>query len=185
MKKIIALILILNSVGLFSQDYGIATLPSFQEDGEAAAPSPEFVPVVPVIIQGDSSEHEGDGAWKLDKTFNLMMESRVNVVVPLEIISDIDIKATVIDNQELEIPFEIEMNREPEKKDHYLLQYSQREIDIDGDGKIDTKIYSPKYINKKILDENRLVIQGENISNEGTHRKKIYITVEIKDGEIR
>lgn len=178
----IMILSLLIGVGSYSQDYGVTTLPSFKEDGEATYPFEGMIPMIPVVSEGYDPENEGSRPWKMEKTFNLMMEARVNVVVPLEIISDIDIKAMIIDNQKLEIPFEIEMNREPEKQDHYMLRYSETEIDIDGDGKVDTRIYSPKYINKKVVDDNLLTIDGENISIEGVHRKRVYITVEIKDG---
>lgn len=52
----------------------------------------------------------------LEKTYTILMEEKVNVFVPLEIISDVDIEATLIGNQSLEIPFEIELNKQPEKK---------------------------------------------------------------------
>ena len=44
------------------------------------------------------------------------MGMEVEVIIPLEIISDIEIQAMIIDDQEVEVPFEIEMNKEPDKK---------------------------------------------------------------------
>ena len=64
-----------------------------------------------------------------------------------------------------------------------MLNYSQTEIDLDNDGNIDTKIYSPKYINKKVVDDNLLTIDGSNITKEGLHKKRVYITVEVRDGK--
>lgn len=183
LKILIITIFLLNVTEVYSNDYGVSTLPSFEEDGNLVPDFFPTIPIVPIISVGVNPEDMEGKPWRLEKTFNLLMEKRVNVVVPLEIVSDVDIKAMVIDNQILEIPFEIEMNREPERMDYYSLNFSETEIDIDGDGKIDTRIYSPKYINKKIVDENKLVIEGENISVEGVHRKRVYITVEIKDGE--
>ena len=115
----------------------------------------------------------------LEKTYTVMMEAKVNVFIPLEVISDIDIETTIVDNQVKEIPFEIELNRTPEKKDYYSIKYSESVIDIDRDGKIDTYINSPKYINEKISKDNYVKIYGENISKEGKHNKTIYVTVEI------
>ncbi|MGL4901801.1 MAG: hypothetical protein ACRC3I_01825, partial [Cetobacterium sp.] len=63
----------------------------------------------------------------------------------------------------------------------YVLNYSETEIDIDGDGTVDTFIYSPKYINKKLVKDNYLYIDGKNISREGVHKKKVYITVELNE----
>ena len=105
----------------------------------------------------------------------------VEVVIPLEIISDIEIQAMVIDDQEIEVPFEIEMNKEPDKRDYYRLNFSETELDIDDDGQNDTYIYSNKFINSKIEKDNKVVIKGRNISKEGYHQKIVYITIETYD----
>ena len=115
----------------------------------------------------------------LEKTYTVMMEAKVDVFIPLEVISDINIETTIIGNQIKEIPFEIELNRTPEKKDYYSIKYSESVIDIDGDGKADTYIHSPKYINEKISKDNYVKIYGEHISKEGKHSKTIYVTVEV------
>ncbi|WP_426711470.1 hypothetical protein [Cetobacterium sp. SF1] len=114
-------------------------------------------------------------------TKTVMMGMHTNVVIPLEIISDIDIDAMVVDNQDAVIPFEIEVSKTPKKKDYYRIKYSEDAIDIDKDGKIDTHIYSSKYINSKIEKNNFVHIKGRNISKEGRHEKIIYIDVETKD----
>ena len=82
----------------------------------------------------------------------------------------------IIDDQRAVVPFEIEMNKEPDKKDYYKLNYSETEIDIDEDGEVDTKIYSNEFINSKIGKRNYVVIEGKNISKEGYHEKIIYLT---------
>ena len=41
-----------------------------------------------------------------------MLEAQVKVSVPLEIIADVDIETLVIDDEKLEIPFDIELNKE-------------------------------------------------------------------------
>ena len=125
---------------------------------------------------------EENGKRILEKTFTVMLEAKVNVFVPLEILSDIDLKAVVIDNQEIDVPFEIEMNREPEQKDYYKLRFSETEIDIDKDGTSDTFIYAPKYINSRIVDESYVKIKGSGIKEEGVYKKKVYITIEVPDG---
>lgn len=117
----------------------------------------------------------------LEKNTTVYLESKVKVFVPLEIISDIDIEALIIDNQKLKIPFEIELNKTPEKQDYYRLHYSEKEIDIDLDGQIDTYIYSSPFINTRILKDNILYIDGEKISKEGTFKRKIYMTIEIRE----
>ena len=132
-------------------------------------------------LPNKTTDEELAAGWKLQKNYTAMLESKLEVFVPLEILSDIDINAVVIDNEELNIPFEIELNKEPEKKDYYKLKFSETEIDIDGDGKIDTSIYSPKYINQRIVKENYVNIKGSNISKDGDYYKKIYITIEVDE----
>lgn len=96
-------------------------------------------------------------------------------------ITDINIKESVIGDQILDIPFEIELNRKPEKNDYYTIKYSENIIDIDSDGEYDTYIFSPQYINDKVSRDNFVRVYGESISREGTYRKDVYITVEIGD----
>lgn len=149
--------------------------------GEEETP-PLIIPAIPLIPASPIEKvDENLDVWELEKMTTLMMENRLQIVVPLEIISDLDVKALIIDDQKLEIPFEIEMNKEPDRKDYYMLKYTATELDIDDDGSMDTRIYSPKYINKKVVDDNLLTIDGANISREGTHKKRVYVTVELKD----
>ena len=110
-----------------------------------------------------------------------MLEAQVKVSVPLEIISDVDIETLVIDDEKLEIPFDIELNKEPDIKDYYRIKYSENNIDIDKDGQVDTIIYSPKFLNTRIVEDNIVSIDGSKISKEGTHKKKIYMTIEVKE----
>jgi hypothetical protein len=121
----------------------------------------------------------------LETTYTVMMEAKVNVFIPLEVISDINIETTVIGNQIKEIPFEIELNRKPEKENYYSIKYSESMIDIDQDGKMDTYIHSPAFINEKITKDNYVKIYGENISKEGKHNKVVYVTVEIGNSILR
>lgn len=173
MKKIIFLIGVLNTLLSYAQE-------------SVPFPSIPMIPMIPAtpIEKVEEIELENgevvEEIWDLIKTNTIMVKSNVDVVVPLEIMTDVDIKALIIDDQRLEIPFEIELNKEPDKKDFYSLNYSETAIDIDKDGKIDTHIISPKYINKKVVDDNLLIIDGQNISVEGTHRKKVYINIEMK-----
>ena len=144
------------------------------------------IPMIPMIPATPTTDTTTDNEnnlleWELEKIDTFSLETTVNVVVPLEIISDVEIKALIIDNEKLTIPFELEVNKTPDKKDFYKLNYSETEIDIDMDGQIDTVIYSPKYINEKIVKDNYLVIDGANISKEGVHKKRVYITVELKE----
>lgn len=137
-----------------------------------------MIPLLPAIpTKGENKEN--NEVRKLEKTYTVMLESRVNVFVPLEVISDINIDAVLIGDQIAEIPFEIELNRKPEKKDYYSIKYSENILDIDNDGQMDTYIYSPQYINEKISKDNTVKIYGEKISKEGTHKKKVYVTVEV------
>ena len=115
------------------------------------------------------------------KTKSIMMGITTEVVVPLEIISDIDIEAMVVDDQDVVVPFDLELSKTPDKKNFYKLKYSENEIDIDKDGKVDTYIYSNKYINSKIQKDNYVFIRGRNITKEGYHEKIVYVDVEIND----
>lgn len=171
MKKILFLFLISGALGINNLQANPVTIPSFPIEGEVEFPE----------LPSETPEEEALAGWKLEKNYTAVLESKLDVFVPLEIISDIDIDAVVVDNEEVKIPFDVELNKEPEKKDYYKLKFSETEIDIDNDGKIDTVIYSPKYINQRIVRENYVKIQGENISKDGEYSKKIYITVEVDE----
>ena len=140
----------------------------------------EIVPMLPLLPSIPIQQENSGKPIPIDvKTVVMKMETKIEV--PLEIISDVEIQAMIIDDQTAVVPFEIEMNKEPNKKDYYKLNYSATEIDIDDDGKTDTYIYSNQYINSKIEKDNRVEIHGKNISKEGYHEKIIYMTVEIHD----
>lgn len=164
MKRIInTFIFILCGVNLFANEVNMP-------------PGVSFLPVYPHLEKNEDNEINN-----LLETKTVMLGMTTNVVIPLEIISDIDIQALVIDDQEVVIPFEIEMNKKPDKQNYYKINYSENKIDIDKDGKIDTFIYSNKYINSKIEKDNYVVIKGRNISKDGYHEKIVYITVETND----
>lgn len=120
-----------------------------------------------------------EGVRYLEKVYNVYLDMKVNVYVPLEIVSDVNIYATVLGNETLEIPFDLELNRKPEKNNYYSIKYSDMVLDIDNDGEDDTYIYSPKYINERVETNNYVKIYGEKISNEGIYKKRIYMTVEV------
>lgn len=147
--------------------------------GVDEAPIMPMIPLLPAIP--NKPEVEGETPKRPLETKTIIMGMEVEVIIPLEIISDIEIQAMIIDDQEVEVPFEIEMNKEPNKKDFYKLNFTENEIDIDDDGQDDTYIYSSKFINSKIEKDNKVVIKGKNISKEGYHQKIIYITVETHD----
>ena len=121
------------------------------------------------------------GIRTLEKNTSVYLESKVNVYVPLEIISDVDIDALIIDDSQVKIPFNVELNREPERQNYFMLKYSQTEIDMDQDGKIDTYIYSSPFLNKKIKEDNVVYIDGKNISKEGKFEKVVYMTIEVRE----
>lgn len=169
MKKLLGFFMLIN---ILSFSNVISSIPVVPNTGNTDMD-------VPKLPTEDKTEKDGSIRKLLSNT-TVMMESKLNVVVPLEIISDVDIKAMVVDDEKVEVPFSLELNKEPDLKDHYRVKYSQDKIDIDGDGKVDTYIYSPKFLNKRIIDDNMVVIEGANISKEGTHEKKVYMTVEVK-----
>ena len=159
---------------LFTLFFLILNITIFSEESEPIIPMLPLLPSMPA-----NPEAEGKPVPLEVKTIVMKMETEI--VVPLEIISDVEIQAMVIDDQKVTVPFEIEMNKEPDKKDYYKLNYSETEIDIDNDGKTDTYIYSNEFINSKIEKDNCVEIQGENISKEGYHEKIIYLTIETHD----
>ncbi|WP_297597276.1 hypothetical protein [uncultured Cetobacterium sp.] len=177
-KIFILLILLIYFKNIFSNDNLNTEIPKIlppkivnQENSDDDFAIPE--------IKKSGEDIDGEDLRYLEKTYTVMVEAKVDVFIPLEVVSDINIEETIIGNQIKEIPFEIELNRTPEKKDYYSIKYSETVIDIDMDGKPDTYIYSPKYINEKISKDNYVKIYGEKITKEGTHRKKIYVTVEV------
>lgn len=185
MKKLLVLILALLSCNILAEELvnRPVTLPLLPEDYESQPNLLPGIPIIPGLPNEETTTNNNDEIkkWKLENSYVINLDTKVQVVVPLEIITDVDIKALIIDEEKLNIPFELEMNKEPDKENFYILNYSEKEIDIDGDGVLDTFIYSPKYINKKLVTDNYLYIDGSNISREGVHKKKIYITVELKE----
>ncbi|MGL5722946.1 hypothetical protein [Cetobacterium sp.] len=175
---IILISLIFFKIGLASNDNGVIKppIPLPPEIVNPENPNDDFA--IPEIKKS-GIDIDGEDLRYLEKTYTVMVEAKVDVFIPLEVISDINIEATIIGNQIKEIPFEIELNRAPEKKDYYSIKYSETVIDIDGDGNPDTYIHSPKYINEKISKDNYVKIYGEKISKEGKHNKTIYVTVEV------
>lgn len=167
MKKLLSIILI-----IFSIIFGVI-------GAEEEAPVIPMIPILPAFPS--NMEADGEIMRKPLETKTVILGMEVEVVIPLEIISDIEIQAMVIDDQEIEVPFEIEMNKEPDKRDYYRLNFSETELDIDDDGQNDTYIYSNKFINSKIEKDNKVVIKGRNISKEGYHQKIVYIAIETYD----
>ena len=162
MKKFIGIFFLIFNIGLYAEGENI------------------IVPMIP-LLPSMPTNPEAEGKPVPLETKTIIMKMETEIEVPLEIISDTEIQALIIDDQKAVVPFEIEMNKEPDKKDYYKLNYSETEIDIDEDGEVDTKIYSNEFINSKIEKENYVVIEGKNISKEGYHEKIIYLTVETHD----
>lgn len=144
------------------------------------------VPMIPMVpmIPATPNEKVDDITNKkrvLEKASTIMGKMEADIIVPMEIISDVDIKALVIDDENLEIPFDIEFNKKPDIKNYYSLNFSSTQLDIDDDGIIDTEIFSPKFVNERVTKDNYVKITGKNISKEGTHKKRVYITVEVRE----
>lgn len=147
---------------------------------EGSIPLLPLLPAIPTdkIEQGENGEPI---VRKLISSGILEVELKAEVIVPLEVISDVHIKALVVDDENLEIPFEVELNRKPEAVGIYRLNFSKTALDIDDDGVIDTEIFASKNIDNKKVKDNYVKITGKNISKEGTHKKRVYITVEVND----
>ena len=180
MKKLVLICLMLiNTIFSFGVDEGFTNSNPFPPNFELLEGKLPMIPVAPNIPTTGKDEDEYGQIRLLENTYTVMLESKMNVFVPLEIITDIDIEQNVIGDQIVDVPFEIELNREPEKKNYYSIKYSENLLDIDQDGVYDTYIHSPEYINEKVSKDNFVRIYGGNISKEGTHKKDIYLTVEI------
>lgn len=194
MRKYIFLIIFIFTLGTIYADWSSIIKPPKTEGGNPVIILPdgtvlpdldEEIPDLPFIPTVRETLEEEDGYRILEKTFTVMLQAKVKIFVPLEVLSDIDLKATVIDNQEITVPFDIVFNRNltEQEKTIYTLNFSETEIDIDGDGNIDTKIFYPKNLNidGDVLTENYVVIEGSKITNEGKHKKTVYITVNVPD----
>lgn len=171
---LVSLFLIINGLCFAEKIPALPLLP-------ALPPGTNTDTIVPSLPNQDEVNSETGKIRKLLKNTTVMLEAQVKVSVPLEIISDVDIETLVIDDEKLEIPFDIELNKEPDIKDYYRIKYSENNIDIDKDGQIDTVIYSPKFLNTRIVEDNIVSIDGSKISKEGTHKRKIYMTIEVKE----
>lgn len=169
-KKIFLLLIFLSNMSFSESIPATPILPPINK---------EEVPEVPGLPTEDKQE-EG-GIRKLEQNTTVMLEVKLKVNVPLEIVSDVDIEAMVIDDQKIEVPFDIELNKTPERIDYYKIKYSETKIDIDNDGEIDTVIYSPPYLNTRIVEDNIVYIDGGKISKEGTHKRKVYMTIEVRE----
>ena len=114
MKKLLGLFMLIN---ILSFSNVIPSIPVIPNTGNTDID-------IPKLPTEDKTEKDGSIRRLLSNT-TVMMESRLNVVVPLEIISDIDIKAMVVDDERVEVPFSLELNKEPDLKDHYRVKYSE------------------------------------------------------------
>lgn len=169
-KKIFLLLMLVSSLCFAESIPATPILPPINK---------EEIPEVPGLPTEDKVE-EG-GIRKLEYNTTVMLQVKLKVNVPLEIVSDVDIEAMIIDDQKIEVPFDIELNKEPDRKDYYKIKYSETEIDIDKDGQIDTKIYSPPFLNTRIVEDNIVYIDGAKISKEGTHKRKVFMTIEVRE----
>lgn len=176
-KKILCVLFLFQGILLMGEESGQPPLfpPNLSPELKPEIP---LIPLIPALPNQVENVDVDGNIRNLEKNYTVMMEAKVGIFVPLEIISDISVETTVFGDQVTQVPFEIELNREPEKKDFYKIIYSANQIDIDGDGKIDTYIYSPEFANSKLITDNYVEIHGGNITNPGIYQKKLYVTVE-------
>lgn len=178
LKKLLYIFFLFQGL-LFGKEWDIpTTLPSFPDNSGIERPEIPLIPLEPALPSQKENIDENGNIRYLEKNFTILMESKVNIYVPLEIVSDISVSALVLGDEKVKVPFEIELNREPEKKNFYKIMYSEKNIDIDNDGKIDTYIFSPEFANIKIIKDNYVEVNGKNISKDGEYQKKVYITIE-------
>lgn len=158
----------------FIEADGTIKIPEKPKDGVI------FIPMIPLepAIRTKGQDITEKEVRDLEKTFSIYLDQQMEVYVPLEVITDIDVDSTVLGNEIVTAPFEINLNKKPDRQNYYSIKYSQELLDIDGDGEYDTKIFSPKYINDKKETNNYVQINGGKVSREGKHQKQVYITVE-------
>lgn len=177
-KLLLTFLILLNTLLALGVDEGFLRPAPPPENSFPEGELPMF-PIGPSTPTTGKDVDEYGQIRMLEKTFNVNLESKVNVFVPLEVITDVHLEGSVVGDQVLDIPFEVELNREPEKENYYVIKYSENLLDIDNDGLMDTYIHSPEYVNDKVSKDNFVRIYGGNISKEGTYKKDIYLTVEI------
>ncbi|MGL5725166.1 hypothetical protein [Cetobacterium sp.] len=137
-----------------------------------------LIPLLPSLPSEVENIDEDGNIRYLEKNYTVMVEAKVNIFVPLEIVSDININADVYGDQVVNVPFTLELNKSPEKLNYYKLKYSETELDIDNDGRNDVFIYSPEYINTRYVIDNYIQIHGDKITKEGNYKKTVYVTIE-------
>ncbi|MEG0424286.1 MAG: hypothetical protein RR556_01015, partial [Cetobacterium sp.] len=104
MKKLLVLIQVLLSCNIMAEElvHIPTTLPLLPEDYERQPNLLPAIPVIPTLPSEESTEDSNgeDIKWKLEDSYTINLDTKVQVVVPLEIITDVDIKALIIDDEQ-------------------------------------------------------------------------------------
>lgn len=95
-RVILIIIIFFNFIFSFSEDKIEVYPPYLELEDGMKIPQLPTDDLTEVDLQGNII-----GKRELEKNTTVYLESRVNVFVPLEIISDIDIEAIILDNQKL------------------------------------------------------------------------------------
>lgn len=175
MRKILVFLLIYLSILSYSNEENNNPLKDIIDKKPQSIP---LIPLEPAIKKSGTDIKNGEKR-ELEKTFSIYLDEQMEVFIPLEVITDIDIEATILGNEVVTAPFEINLNKKPNKSNYYTIKYSDILFDIDEDGQYDTRIYSPKYINDRKETNNFVEINGSKISKTGKSSKRVYITVEV------
>ena len=115
-KKMVTFLFLIISLFSFGAENKIPNMPNLPPINK------DEIPELPQLPTEDKQEQNGK-VRKLLRNTTVMLQSKVEVSVPLQIVSDVDIETMVIDEQKLEIPFDIELNKEPDIKDYYKINY--------------------------------------------------------------
>lgn len=186
MKKIVVLIMLLLTSFVYAkeEEYEVPEDKVIWQDGKEHNPKEDGKEVDEDLDSPATELIEGSEENRtkrvLEKTYTVMLQAKIDIYVPLEILTDIDIDELLVGDETKVVPFEVVMNKTPEKKDYYKLNFEKTQIDIDGDGRADTFINCPKYINSRVVrDDTYVELHGDKIENDGTYSKRIFVTVEV------
>lgn len=224
MKKLLMLLIMLvGSIGAIGSDTaGTVENGSSSSNGSTNASGGNDIPWVDIIPKEEFPEGliptiDATGLdidditgyhRKLEKTYTVRLEAKVDIRIPLEIATDVDLEIDLVGNERKKGNFDIELTKAPKENSTYHIVYinpynsnlggdNDVFLDMDDDGLVDTYIKSEDITksnvttegNKHIFKNNEYVVVGDNLrfrlntnGNTSTYKKTIYMTVEMGVG---
>lgn len=219
MKKIlICLFVMIMSLNIFGIDSSSSSEGGVSGnatgDGTTEIPMIPIVPAdkipdgwLPEVSTGQDIDDITGYIRDLKKTYTVRMSAKVDIRIPLEIVTDVNLNIDIVGYERKNGKFNIELTKKPKEGSTYHIVYTNPDnpefggeddvfIDVDGDGTIDTYIASKPITsssgtsqgNKVIISDNEYVVIGDNIqfkvngNTKSTYEKTIYMTVEMGAG---